>query len=216
MANETSNQTAANETAEPEGNLTAIIDTVEESGLLDAMMDEPLLMALAALVLGMAGYIAYTVPAVKAMVFKYLKNNEAELMELLDKNLTKAQMKAYEKLDEQAQLHVKDSLVKNVLLTAWDEKDDELAGLVKSKVKAALDEQKYWTSKDTKSDYVRESEKLNMNVIKSLSVFWLAISLLKTYCGKKFLYLFGMLTLEQSYCDKEIQSFVTYIQNSER
>ena len=142
MANETSNQTAANETAEPEGNLTAIIDTVEESGLLDAMMDEPLLMALAALVLGMAGYIAYTVPAVKAMVFKYLKNNEAELMELLDKNLTKAQTKAYEKLDEQAQLHVKDSLVKNVLLTAWDEKDDELAGLVKSKVKAALDEQK--------------------------------------------------------------------------
>ena len=142
MANETSNQTAANETAEPEGNLTAIIDTVEESGLLDAMMDEPLLMALAALVLGMAGYIAYTVPAVKAMVFKYLKNNEAELMELLDKNLTKAQMRAYEKLDEQAQLHVKDSLVKNVLLTAWDEKDDELAGLVKSKVKAALDEQK--------------------------------------------------------------------------
>ena len=142
MANETSNQTAANETAEPEGNLTAIIDTVEESGLLDAMMEEPLLMALAALVLGMAGYIAYTVPAVKAMVFKYLKNNEAELMELLDKNLTKAQMKAYEKLDEQAQLHVKDSLVKNVLLTAWDEKDDELAGLVKSKVKAALDEQK--------------------------------------------------------------------------
>ena len=142
MANETSNQTAANETAEPEGNLTAIIDTVEESGLLDAMMDEPLLMALAALVLGMAGYIAYTVPAVKAMVFKYLKNNEAELMELLDKNLTKAQMKAYEKLDEQAQLHVKDSLVKNVLLTAWDEKDDELAGLVKSKVNAALDEQK--------------------------------------------------------------------------
>ena len=142
MANETSNQTAANETAESEGNLTAIIDTVEESGLLDAMMDEPLLMALAALVLGMAGYIAYTVPAVKAMVFKYLKNNEAELMELLDKNLTKAQMKAYEKLDEQAQLHVKDSLVKNVLLTAWDEKDDELAGLVKSKVKAALDDQK--------------------------------------------------------------------------
>ena len=60
MANETSNQTAANETAEPEGNLTAIIDTVEESGLLDAMMDEPLLMALAALVLGC---LLYTSPS---------------------------------------------------------------------------------------------------------------------------------------------------------
>ena len=143
MANETAenNNTAANETAD-EGNLTAILDTVEETGLLDTLMDEPLLMALAALVIGMAGYIAYTVPAVKMLVFKYLKNNEAELMGLLDKNLTKVQMKAFEKMDETAQKHVKDSLVKNVLITAWDEKDDELAGLVKSKVKAALDETK--------------------------------------------------------------------------
>ena len=150
MANETSNNpvdnsnmTAGdNNTADNEGNLTAILETVEESGILDSLMDEPLLMALAALVLGMAGYIAYTVPAVKALVFKYLKNNEAELMELLDKNLTKAQMKAFDKLDETAQKHVKDSLVRNVLITAWDEKDDERAGLVKSKVKAALDETK--------------------------------------------------------------------------
>jgi len=141
MANETSNQTAENNET-TEGNLTAIIDTVEESGLLDTIMDEPILMALVALVLGLGAYIAYTVPAVKELVFKYLKNNEAELMELLDKNLTKAQMKAFEKLDEQAKVHVKDNLVRNVLVTAWDEKDDELASLVKSKVKAALDEQK--------------------------------------------------------------------------
>ena len=140
MANETNNETATNETSE--GNLTAILDTVEETGLLDSLMDEPLLMALAALVIGMAGYIVYTVPAVKMLVFKYLKNNEAELMGLLDKNLTKVQMKAFEKMDETAQKHVKDSLVKNVLITAWDEKDDELASLVKSKVKAALDESK--------------------------------------------------------------------------
>ena len=141
MANETNNNTAdANETSE--GNLTAILDTVEESGLLDTIMDEPLLMALCAVVLGMGAYIAYTVPAGKELVFKYLKNNEAELMEMLDKNLTKAQMKAFEKMDETAQKHVKDSLVKNVLITAWDEKDDELAALVKTKVKAALDEAK--------------------------------------------------------------------------
>ena len=140
MANETSNETATNETNE--GNLTAILDTVEESGLLDTLMDEPLLMALVGLLLVAAGYIAYTVPAVKALVFKYLKNNEAELMDLLDKNLTKAQQKVFEKMDETAQKHVKNSLVKNVLITAWDEKDDELAALVKSKVKAAIDEQK--------------------------------------------------------------------------
>ena len=139
--NNTNNETAGNETAD-DGNITAILDTVEESGMLDTLMDEPLLMALAALVLGLGGYIAYTVPAVKELVFKYIKNNETELMGLLDKNLTKVQMKAFEKLDEQAQKHVKDSLVRNVLITAWDEKDDELAGLVKSKVKAALDEGK--------------------------------------------------------------------------
>ena len=141
MANETNNNTADNNTSD-DGNITAILDTVEESGILDTLMDEPLLMALAAVVLGMGGYIAYTVPAVKMLVFKYLKNNEAELMGILDKNLTKVQMKAFEKMDETAQKHVKDSLVKNVLITAWDEKDDELAALVKSKVKAALDESK--------------------------------------------------------------------------
>ena len=139
--NETNNETAANETAE-DGNITALLDTVEESGMLDTLMDEPLLMALAAMVLAMGAYVAYTIPAVKELVFKYLKNNEAELMDMLDKNLTKVQMKAFEKLDETAQKHVKDSLVRNVLVTAWDEKDDELAALVKSKVKSALDEGK--------------------------------------------------------------------------
>jgi len=149
MANETSNNTADNSnmtagdnnTAD-DGNVTALIDTVTESGLLDTIMDEPLLMALCAVVLGMGGYIAYTIPAVKELVFKYLKNNEAELMDLLDKNLTKAQMKAFDKMEPLAQKHVKDSLVRNVLITAWDEKDDELAALVKSKVKAAIDEAK--------------------------------------------------------------------------
>tara|TARA_Y100001963_G_scaffold123254_1_gene173119 strand:- start:68 stop:496 length:429 start_codon:yes stop_codon:yes gene_type:complete len=139
--NNTNNETAGNETAD-DGNISAILDTVEESGMLDAIMDEPLLMALVAVVLGMGAYIAYTVPAVKELVFKYIKDNETELMGMLDKNLTKAQMKAFEKLDETAQKHVKDSLVRNVLITAWDEKDDELASLVKSKVKAALDEGK--------------------------------------------------------------------------
>ncbi len=146
--NETNNNTADNSTAlesnntSDDGNITALLETVEESGMLDALMDDPLLMALAAMVLALGAYVAYTVPAVKELVFKYLKNNEAELMDMLDKNLTKAQMKAFDKLDETAQKHVKDSLVRNVLVTAWDEKDDELAALVKSKVKSALDEGK--------------------------------------------------------------------------
>ena len=148
MSNNTTNETNDNSTAlevnetADDGNITAIIESVEESGILDGLMDEPVLLVLAALVLGLGAYIAYTVPAVKALVFKYLKNNEAEVMSLLDTHLTKIQMKAFTKLDEVAQKHVKNSLVKNVLLTAWDEKDDELAALVKSKVKVSLDEGK--------------------------------------------------------------------------
>jgi len=137
MTNNTTNEN--NETG---GNVTELLESVEESGLLDSLMDDPVLMLLAALVLGLGAYAAYTVPAVKALVFKYLKNNEAEVMALLDNNLTKLQMKAYEKLDEAAQKHVKDSLVRNVLLTAWDENDDKLTALVKSEVKSALDEGK--------------------------------------------------------------------------
>ena len=139
--NNTNNETATNETAD-DGNITALLETVEESGILDQIMDEPILAGLTTMVLILASAVAYQVPAVKELVFKYLKNNEAELMKMLDGNLSKAQMKAFEKLDEQAQKHVKDSLVRNVLITAWDEKDDELAALVKSKVKSALDEGK--------------------------------------------------------------------------
>ena len=75
--NETNNNTADNSgnmTAEDnntaeEGNLTVILDTVEESGMLDALMDDPLLMALAAMVLALGAYVAYTVQAVKELVF---------------------------------------------------------------------------------------------------------------------------------------------------
>ena len=88
----TNNTTSENN--ETGGNVTELLESVEESGLLDSLMDDPVLLALAALVLGLGAYVAYTVPAVKALVFKYLKNNEAELMALLDKNLTKAQMQA--------------------------------------------------------------------------------------------------------------------------
>ena len=42
-----------------------------------------------------------------------------------------------------------------------------------------------------------------MKDIWSLYACWLAILRLKTCYGKKFLYAFGMLTREQSSCDKE-------------
>ena len=149
MANETSNNTAENNMTAEESNNTAgnntvddILATVEESGIVDTIMDEPLLMLMVAIMVAMAGYVAYTVPAVRMMVMPLIKKYDDEIMGHLDKALTKAQMKAYEKLDDEVKKQVNNKVLQDVIMSAWDEKDDELAALVKSKVKAALDEQK--------------------------------------------------------------------------
>ena len=143
MANETSNNTAENNTAD-DGNTTAdLVQTVEESGILDTLLDSPELMVCAAIIALLGAYIAYTQPAVRVLVMpyvnKFLKTHEAKIEALLEDNLTKAQKAAYEKLDDTLKAQVKDDVLRNVVLTAWDEKDDELKNLVKGKVKGALD-----------------------------------------------------------------------------
>ena len=144
--NETSNNTAGNETATNEttddGNLTAILDTVEESGLLDTLMDSPELMACLAVIAALAAYVAYTVPAVRALVMPLFKKYDDEIMAHLDKALPKAQLKAYEKLDDEVKKQVNNKVLQDVIMSAWDEKDDMMADAVKQKVKAALDEAK--------------------------------------------------------------------------
>ena len=144
--NETSNNTAANETASNEttddGNLTSILDTVEESGLLDTLMDSPELMVCLAVIAALAAYVAYTVPAVRALVLPLFKKYDDEIMAHLEKGLTKAQLKAYEKLDDEVKKQVNNKVLQDVIMSAWDEKDDMMADAIKQKVKAALDESK--------------------------------------------------------------------------
>ena len=139
MENNTTNETSTNETL---SNVTA--DEVSESGMLDGLMDalqdSPELMLMAIVMAAMAAYIAYTQPAVKALVMPYIKKYDDEILAALEKGLTKAQMKAYEKLDDAAQKHVKDAMLRNVVLSAWDENDDALVALVKSEAKKALNE----------------------------------------------------------------------------
>ena len=129
-----------NTTAE---NGTTLVETVDESGILDTLMDSPELMVCAAVIALLGAYIAYTQPAVRVLVMpyvnKFLKTHEAKIEALLEENLTKAQKAAYAKLDETLQTKVKDDVLKNVILSAWDEKDDELKALVKGKVKTALE-----------------------------------------------------------------------------
>lgn len=123
-------------------NNTAILEAVEESGLLE----EPLVLGLLALAGALIAFVCYTNPAIKALVMpilnKYLKKYDTQIQALLEENLTKAQQLAYNKLDETLKAQVKDELLRKVVLTAWDEKDDELKSLVKGKVKTALDNTK--------------------------------------------------------------------------
>ena len=137
MANETNNETA-NETATNN----TVLDAVEESGILDTLMDSPELMLCMAALAAMAAYIGYTQPAIRGLVMPYIKKYDDEIMAHLEKNLTKVQMRVYNKLDDEVKKQVNNKILQDVVMSAWDEKDDMMADAVKLKVKAALDESK--------------------------------------------------------------------------
>tara|TARA_R100000458_G_C8262335_1_gene237706 strand:- start:671 stop:1054 length:384 start_codon:yes stop_codon:yes gene_type:complete len=117
-------------------NTTATV--LEDSGLLDSLMDSPELMLMAVVIAALAAYIAYTQPAVKALVMPYIKKYDDEIMAHLEANLTKAQLAAFEKLEGVAQENVKNKVLREVILSAWDENDDAMADAVKAKVRAAM------------------------------------------------------------------------------
>ena len=135
------NNTTTNETT----NLTTELGEAESGmleGLMDMLLGSPELMVAVAVIGALVAYIAYTQPAVMALVYKfggsYIKSHEGELNTILDKYLTKAQMTAYTKLDEAAQKHVKDVMLRNVILSAWDQNDDKFVAVVKAEAKEAM------------------------------------------------------------------------------
>ena len=148
MENNTTNETSNNDTAldtnmtDSNGTANEVSESGMLDGLMDALQDSPELMLMVAVMAAMAAYIAYTQPAVKALVMPYLKKYDEEILEILDKNLTAAQVKAYEKLDEAAQKHVKDAMLRNVIMSAYDQNDDKFATVVKTELKDALTEAK--------------------------------------------------------------------------
>ena len=129
MTNETDNGTA-NETSTNE---TSLLDTVEESGLLDDLLGSPEILAALAVIGVLVAYILYSEPKIRNLVFplvnKYLKKYDAQIEVLLDENLTKAQQAAFNKLDDALKTQVKNEVLRNVILAAWDEKDDQLKTL---------------------------------------------------------------------------------------
>ena len=148
MSNNTTNETSGNETV-LDANATDLNGTTNEvsesgmfDGLMDALQDSPELMLMGLVIVAMAAYIAYTQPAVKALLMPLLKKYDEDILTLMDKHMTAAQMKAYEKLDELAQKHVKDAMLRNVIMSVYNENDDKFVTVIKGEVKDALVEAK--------------------------------------------------------------------------
>jgi len=115
------------------------------TGLLDdasGMLDDPVMVLLALVCAALAAYAVYTVPAVRVLILTYLKKHDDKVMELLNKGLTAVQLKAFDKLDDAAKKYVKDEMVRNVILSTWDEQDDRLVSSVKDEARKALDNAK--------------------------------------------------------------------------
>ena len=143
MNNTTANQTNAT------GNTTAtdtIIDTLLD--LLGANQEALLIVGVATA----GGSLAYyKVPQVRefadtylpmvylrALAAKFLKRHGAEVDALINANLTKLQMHAFESLDAQLQKQMQDEVLRNVILSAYDQHDDKLKKQVRDDVRSAL------------------------------------------------------------------------------
>ena len=143
MNNTTANQTNAT------GNTTAtdtIIDTLLD--LLGANQEALLIVGVA---VAAGSYAYYKVPQVRELADTYLpmvylrmalskllRRHGAQIDALIEANLTKVQAAAFKKLDAAAQKHVKDDVLRNVILSTYDQHDDAMKKQVQTDVRAAL------------------------------------------------------------------------------
>ena len=127
------NMTATNET----GNMTSGTDSEGMlEGLLDVLIGSPVLIGLLLVIVG-AGVVAYfKVPAFKMFVdvyaSKFMKKHEAEILELLEKNLTP---KMREALSAQAEKHLKNEILVQVILSNFDHTEKKAQGTVKKLIR---------------------------------------------------------------------------------
>tara|TARA_Y100000310_G_scaffold339823_1_gene433718 strand:- start:1635 stop:1967 length:333 start_codon:yes stop_codon:yes gene_type:complete len=92
------------------------------------------------LLVAVAAVLYINSPMVRLMVAKMISNHQKEIDSIIDSNLTKLQKRMYLKLDETAQEHIKDAVLKDVILSAWDHNDEKAADYVKKIVKGKLDD----------------------------------------------------------------------------
>ena len=131
------NNTTANATTNATSNETNLLE-----GLLDQLIAAPELLAMVAVVAGAGAYAYFRVPRVSFLVNKYvpflLKRYESEIDGLIENNLTKLQNLAYNKLDSTLQQQMRDSVLKDVIMSNYDHYDEEFIKTVKTEIRGAL------------------------------------------------------------------------------
>ena len=129
----TNNTTETNET----GNMT---DSTETLGALESILDvlqgSPELIGLLLAVVG-AGVVAYfKVPAFKMFVDVYasklLRKHQAEILELFEKHLTP---KMREALSAEAEKHLKNEILVQIILSKFDHTEKKAQGTVKKLIR---------------------------------------------------------------------------------
>ena len=140
MNNTTTNQTS---------NATAT-DTITDT-LLDLLGTNQEALLIVGVAVAAGSYAYYKVPQVReladtylpmvyvrALAAKFLKRHGAEVDALINANLTKLQMHAFESLDAHLQKQMQDEVLRNVILSAYDQHDDKLKKQVRDDVRSAL------------------------------------------------------------------------------
>ena len=129
----TNNTTETNET----GNITDSTDTLGAlESILDVLQGSPELIGLLLAVVG-AGVVAYfKVPAFKMFIDVYasklLRKHQAEILELLEKHLTR---KMREALSTEAEKHLKNEILVQIILSKFDHTEKKAQGTVKKLIR---------------------------------------------------------------------------------
>ena len=127
------NNTTSNKTG---SNMTTILEDSE--GLMDLAMENMAVFAILGFILLAVGtYGWFYVPSFKLMVMKLIKKHDAEILELYEKHLTP---KMKEALDDAASKHVKDAILKNVIMETFDHTEKKAQGTVKKIIRDAAKE----------------------------------------------------------------------------
>ena len=133
----TNNTTANNETSSNMTNMTGGSDTeglIET--IIEALTGSPELIGLLLVVVG-AGVVAYfKVPAFKMFIDVYasklLRKHQAEILELFEKHLTP---KMREALSAEAEKHLKNEILVQIILSKFDHTEKKAQGTVKKLIR---------------------------------------------------------------------------------